>query len=515
MSQNKKIAKNSLILYFRLLITSIIGLITTRIIVQNLGASDYGLYSVVGSVVVMMNFLTTVMVSTTYRYIAFEMGRDDGKYVNKVFNISLLIHIGIAFLVILLAETVGVWYIHNQLNVETGKISDAIFVFRLSILATIINIYSIPFQGFITAIEKFSVSASIEILRSAINLIFVIILAYYLGNKLRFYAVSMTVLALIPSLLFIGYCKIKYTAITSWNIQKDIAKYKEMVAYSGWIMIGAGAYVGKSTGSALIINSFFGTVINAAFGIANNLNNLITMVGSNLGQAAIPQIMKSYSGGDNKRTLHLVAYTSKYTFFLMFIPALPLLLETEYLLKLWLGDIPEYTVIFSKLMIINVLIDALFTGIPAAVQATGKIKWFQIILSSMMLLGLPISYILLKFGYQPYSIQIAYIVIAIANIFVGVFLLKKLINFDIVFLLKTSYFRITIVFLAILPLFFVKFFFIESFLRFLLSSIISVSCLIITIFLIGLENNERDVVRNMIRFMKYKLHLFLNSYLKI
>lgn len=179
MSDNKKIAVNSMLLYARLIITTIIGLIATRIVVRYLGVEDYGLYSVVGGVVVMMAFLNTVMISTTYRFIAFEMGRNDTTAINKVFNISLLIHIALAFLVIIFAETIGVWYINNKLNVEPHQLGNAIFVFRFSVLATIVNIFSIPFQGLITALEKFSVRVSIEIIRSFLNLIFVVSLIYY------------------------------------------------------------------------------------------------------------------------------------------------------------------------------------------------------------------------------------------------------------------------------------------------------------------------------------------------
>jgi len=185
MSQNKTLAKNSLLLYFRLIVVTIVGLITTRIVVRNLGASDYGLYNVVGSIVVMMNFLNTVMVSTTYRYIAYELGKGKEGNVNKIFNISFSIHLALILIVILLAETLGIWYIRNYLNIDPNKLQDAIFVFRFSVLATVINIFSIPFQGLVTALEKFSVKAIIEILRSVVKLIFVILLAYYLGNKLR------------------------------------------------------------------------------------------------------------------------------------------------------------------------------------------------------------------------------------------------------------------------------------------------------------------------------------------
>ena len=330
MSQNKTLAKNSLLLYFRLIVVTIVGLITTRIVVRNLGVSDYGLYNVVGSIVVMMNFLNTVMVSTTYRYIAYELGKGKEGNVNKIFNISFSIHLALILIVILLAETLGIWYIRNYLNINPNKLHDAIFVFRFSILATVINIFSIPFQGLVTALEKFSVKAIIEILRSVVKLIFVILLAYYLGNKLRFYSVLMAIATVIPSFLFIIYCTKKYPLFTKIKVQRDVPKYKEMLGYSGWIMIGAAASVGKNTGTPIIVNYFFGTILNAAYSIANQINNFLILFTQGLTEAAIPQITKNFSGGNNKRVLNLAAYISKYSFLLLLLPALPILLETNF-----------------------------------------------------------------------------------------------------------------------------------------------------------------------------------------
>jgi len=495
MSQNKKIVKNSLILYFKLIITSIIGLYASRVVLQNLGVSDFGLYSVVGSVVVMMAFLNTVMVSTTYRYIAFELGLKKKGNINKIFNISLTIHLFMIILVIVLAETVGIWYIHNKLNVESSKINDAIFVFRMSTLATLFSIISIPYQGLITALEKFKVRAFVEIFNSILKLLFVISLAYFKEDKLRIYAIMMMILSIVSSTSFIYYCKQKHADFVSWKIQRDREKYKEMIAYSSWIMIGAAASVGKSTGSQLIINAFFGTILNAAFGIANRLNTFVLMFSRNLGQAAIPQIIKSFSGGDKDRTFKLVAYVSKYSFLLILIPSLPILLETKYLLVLWLGEIPEYTVAFSRLMIINGLIDSLSSGVSSAVQATGKIKWYQIIMSGINLLSLPLAYFLFKLGYPPFYIQVVYISIAIFSIVIRLIVLKKIINFDIAYLVKTSYMHISFVFISILPFFWIVNLFEPSFYRFFSISFVSLLWLFLMIYLVGMESKEKIMIK--------------------
>jgi len=482
-----------------LIVTSIIGIFTSRFVIDNLGASDFGLYSVVGGVVVMMAFLNTVMISTTYRYIAFEIGKGNMQGVNKVFNISMVIHLCLAFIVLLLTETVGVFYVRHYLVVEPGKILDAVFVLRFSTYATIFSIVSVPFQGLVAAKENFIIQASIEVLRSILALGLAISLFYYFGNRIRYFSLFTTIISVVPAFLFFEYCRRKYSEVVKWKLQRDKSKYREMISFSGWIMIGAGASVGQTSGSALIINSFFGTLLNAAFGIATQVNSIVLVFARNLGQAAIPQITKSFSSGNTERTMSLAAYISKYTTFLMMLPALPILLETRYLLTLWLGDLPPYTVEFCQLMIINALITGLGGGLPAVVQATGKIKYFQIIMSTTSLLSLPIAYGLFKFGYPPSAILFAYISTAVINVIVWQVLLKTIIDFDVVFFLKTAYLKIVYITGLITPLFFIVNLFESSLLRFIIMSLCSIGWLCISIFLFGLEQKEKIMVWTTIR----------------
>ena len=470
------------------------GLFTSRFVIRSLGASDFGLYSVVGGVVVLMAFLNTVMISTTYRYIAFEMGKGNIHGIKKVFNISMVIHLFLAAAVLILTETIGVYYVKHFLVVEPGKLYDALFLLRFSTYAIFFSIVSVPFQGLITAKENFTVSASIEVLRSLLAFALAFSLFYYFGNKLRYFAVFTSLISIVPASLFFLYCRRKYNEIVKWEFQRDKEKYKEMIGFSGWIMIGAGASVGQTSGSALIINSFFGTLLNAAFGIANQVNSIVLMFARNLGQAAIPQITKSFSSGDSERTMSLAAYISKYTTFLMLLPAMPILLETKYLLTLWLGDLPPYTVEFAQLMIINALITGLGGGLPAVVQATGKIKYFQIIMSTTSLLSLPIAYGLFKFGYPPSAILVAYISTAVLNVVVWQILLKTIIDFDVVFFLKTAYLKIIYVTVLSIPLFFIVNLFESSFQRFIIVSLVSIAWFCLTVFLIGLEQKEKDMV---------------------
>lgn len=504
-SDNKTILKNSGILYVRLLIISVTGLFTVRYVLLGLGISDFGLYNVVGGIVILLNVLNTAMISTSFRFIAFEMGRGDLTGVNKVFNISLIIHIFLALFVVLFAETVGKYYLYNYLNVGDLKIGDAIFVFRFSILTAIFSILSVPFQAVITAQEKFSTNSSIEILSCFLRLGAAIIITYYIGNRLRLYAVLMASIGLISSLLYYLYCIKRYFSTIRWNFQRDRAKYKEVIGFTGWVVLGASAAVGKIQGAALIINSFFGTVLNASFGIANQLNTVVLMFSRNLSQAAIPQITKSYSGGNQDRTIQLVSYISKYSFFLLLLPSLPILLETNFILKLWLGKVPILTTVFCQLMIVNALIDGIGSGIPSAIQATGKIKYFQIILSALSLLSLPAAYFALRIGYPPYSILIIYILTSLISVLVMLLLLKKLIEFDITYLVRISYLKIFYVIICLTPLFFIRNLYHEGTTRFFVLTIISVFWFIIAVYQVGLEKKERALVAISIKNMYSKI----------
>ncbi|GAB6142751.1 MATE family efflux transporter [Desulfocicer niacini] len=503
---NFLILKNSGILYARLIITSILGLLASRFVIQGLGVSDFGLYSVVGGIVAMLAFLNTVMISTTYRFITFEMGKKSAVGVNKIFNISLVIHLSLAILVLILAETAGVFYVEHYLQVEPGKTADALFVMRFSALATFFSVASIPYQGLVTANENFVVRASIEIVRSLLAFCAAIII-FYSEEKLRLFAILIAIANGTPALLFWIYCNKKYKEITRWTFQKDRFKYKEMLTFSGWIMIGAAAAVGKMQGSALIINAFFGTTLNAAFGIARQLNSVVLMFSKNLGQAAIPQITKSFSSGNTKRSIDLASHISKYTCFLMLIPSLPILLETDFLLNIWLRDVPPYAVIFCQLMIFDALIGSLGAGIPAVIQATGKIKYFQIILSSTSLMSLPFAYFLFKAGYPPYSIQIAFISTALINVVVRQVLLKRIIDFDVKHFIKISYLRILYVVLLIAPLFFIKNIFHYGTIRFFCFSFFSTCVLFIAISFVGLEKQEKIFAIGIIKkiFLRFKI----------
>ena len=466
---------------------------------QNLGASDFGLYNVVGGIVVLFNIINSAMTSASYRYVAFEIGRGDFPAVNNVFNISLTIHIVMALIVVLFAETVGQYYIYHYLNVLPGKIDDAMFVFRFSVLATVFSVFSIPFQGLITAYEKFSIRAFIEIITSVLRLLVAVALSYFLGDRVRWYSIFTAVVIAIITLIYVLYCYANYKEIIRWKFQADRKKYTEMLGFSGWIMLGTCAGMGKVQGAALMINSFFGTIINASFGIANQLNGLVLTCAYSLNQAAVPQIYKSYSSGNSDRMMQIVIYISKYTVFLMMLPSLPILLETEYLLKVWLGDVPEYTSIFCRLVILNALVNCLSESLFSAVQATGRIKIFQITINMISLFSLPIAFYLFRSGYPPYSVMLAFIATGFINVIASQMLLRRLIQFNTREFIQLFYLKVFYVILLILPLFFFRSFYMEGLMRFVVLSMSSVVWFLVAVYFLGTEKLERSKLSDQIR----------------
>lgn len=503
MSGNKKIAINSLILYIKLIITTLIGLFTMRLVLLELGADDYGLFSVVGGIVVILNLLSTSMLVTTYRFIAIELGKGNIKNLNRIFNTSLTMHLILAALFVLLAETIGVLYIINYLNVSPEKIQDALFVLHLTVLATVFSVAGTPYQGLIVAQERFFITSAIHILCAILTLIFIILLTYYIGNKLRAYAVIMAIINIIPSLFYFIYCFVKNNKVIKWKLNKNKYDYLEILNFMVWSIIGGIAYMSLGQGSALLINIFFGTTLNAAFAIASQISTQTMTFVTNLTQAAVPQIQKSYGSGNSERTLEIVYNISKYAFFVTLIPAVPILLSIDAILRLWLTVVPEFTKPFVVLMLINGLVSSPASGFNAAIQATGKIRKNQTYYSLIMLSILPITYILFLFNFPPYIITVISIGATITYIFVQVHILKNLTDFKVSKYLSKTVKPIFWVALITIPQILIRHYWGQSFIDVIIFSIVSIILIIITIYFIGLNNQEKIVVNNYIKKIKF------------
>ena len=499
MNDNKKIAFNSIVVFVRLVVTSVISLFASRIVLDALGASDFGLYNVVGGIVVVLNVFNNAMLATTYRFIAAELGKRYKGDLNKVFNTSFMIHAVFALLIIILGLTVGEYYIGHYLNVEAEKLGDARFVFHISLITTALSTMLIPYQGLITAYEKFDVLAIRDIVTRILFFVAIYFLLYTDTNRLRLYAWIQLGYNIIYNGSFYIYCKHKYGNVSRYKFYKDFLLVKEMASFALWTLFGAVASVAKSQGCVIIINFFFGTLVNAAFAVATQVENLIQQFARSLNSAAVPQITKNYSGGNQGRSIVLTSYISKYTFILMTMVAFPLLVEMDFILGLWLKEIPAGTVDFCKLMILGGLLGTLGEGIPALVNATGNIRIYQIIFHTFTLLGLPIAWIFYNLGANQNCILIVYCAIYFVSTFVRLFLLKRIYHFDIKQIVRVSYVKICII---SLPLFvFYLFYDSTSFstIGHVMGLIGSELLLMLSVLIVGLDKNERGGINNYLK----------------
>lgn len=493
MNENKRIVKNSLILYARLLIVSVCSLFTTRYALKALGVDDFGLFSVVGSIIVFMAIINTIMVSTSTRFITVALGRGDIEDANKQFNVNLIIHIAIAVATLLLALPLGELYIHKFINYG-GDINNAIMVYRISIISSVISFIGVPYNGLLMAKEKFIVFCSRDVFTAIAKLVTAILLVYYFDNKLLIYALTLGVATAYPTIAFIIYCRKHYPETVRVRLIKDKKRYKEVFTFSAWTAFGAVATIGRQQGAALIINMFFNTVMNTALGIANSVNHLITMFSQNISKPIAPQITKSYAAGDMKRCSTLMVATSKYGFLLMLFISAPFLVKPEWILGLWLGEFPEYTVTFLILITIDSLIMSMNMGIAEVINAHGNIKLFQISINTFRLLSIVVAYFVLRAGAQPYSLFIVYIVFNIIIFFVRQWVLNRTVKFNNMILIKGAYLPSLAVFALFAP---------WMFLDIPLSPIFTLAFmytyLCITILFIGLKRSERRKIFSIIQ----------------
>lgn len=507
MNDNKKIAINSIIIYVRLCVVSLISVILSRVVLDALGASDFGLYNVVGGIVLLLNVLNSSMTSTTYRYLAFEIGKGESGDPNKIFNTSRFIHLFFAILIILIGEPIGEYYILHYLNVLPESIPNAQFVFRLSIISAAINTFFVPNQGLLVAYEKFNVTGIIDIVTNIIKLLLVYLFIYSEGNRIQIYSVIMLSYTILNSLFYHFYCLRYYPSVTSYRRVQDKALYKDMISFSGWTLFGAFANVGKTQGCTIIINFFFGTIVNAAYAVANQIETFIMSFARTLNSVAVPQITKSYSSGDSNRSITLTSYVSKYTFLLMAFISFPIMLEMDFLLSIWLKEVPVGAGTFCCLITLGNLIGCLGEGIPNLINASGKIKAYQVVVHTILIAGLPISWMVYKLGANPYAICIVYCIINFVNSFVKMGMLRRVVEFDIIAFIKTSHLRIILVSVPLLVYFiaYQKYIHLDSPIGHILGMLFSVLVFLFIVFLLGLETSERKVCFKYIKSIASKL----------
>ncbi|MBO5182305.1 MAG: oligosaccharide flippase family protein [Paraprevotella sp.] len=397
---SKRIAKNTLLLYGRMLVTMWISLYTSRMVLDILGVTDYGIYNVVGGVIALMWSLNGALSASTTRHITFELGRNDNKRLQLVFGTSLTIHGIISLLVILVCETIGLWFLCTQMTIPVERMEAAHWVYQFSLLFMVLSIMSVPFNACIIAHERMNIYAYISIIDVLLKLVIVFFLEWLPFDKLKMYALLYFLTQVIIQIIYAYYCRKKFTEVKLdfiWN--KEILK--EMASFAGWNMIGSGSALIMSQGHSILLNQFFGPVVNAAKGIANQVLGMVSKFYGSFQMALNPQIFKSYASQNLSYMHKLIFASSKYSYFMLFLLSLPIAIESDILLNVWLKEVPENTNAFLRLILLTAVINSLANPLVIAAQATGRIKKFQSVESIVLLLILPFTYISFKLGAMP------------------------------------------------------------------------------------------------------------------
>lgn len=445
---NIRIVKNTIIVYVRLVVTAIIGLITSRYVLQILGASDFGLYSVIGGVIVMFTFISGSLQATTVRFINYEMGKSDGN-LNLVFNTSRQIHILFAVAIFILAEILGVYYILNYLNVDAAKIGDALFVFHVSMSVACLGIVNVPYQGLLIAHEKFSHVACVDIFISVAKLVMVIGLFYSNGNLLRLYALGMGGITFISFVVYLFFCWRYWPEVVAYKLSRSARRHKEMLIFNNYTLLTTVSLIGRNQGSNLLINFFFGTIVNAAYAISNTVHTYVNTFAGCFDQASAPQITQSLSRGDNERALFLVNNTCRICILLVEIVFFAMIADLDFILHLWLGDnVPDGTYTFCQLTLLLAVVSATSGGLAQYINGLGRIKWFTIIMSLLYLIAFVISLLSYKMGAPAESIILSFILADVINRGFQLHLLRRMVNFPVSTFLKKAYLRPAMVFLV-------------------------------------------------------------------
>ena len=503
---NKRIAKNTLLLYVRMLFMMAVSLYTSRVVLQTLGVEDFGIYNVVGGVVAMFSVISGSLSAAISRFITYELGKGDKDKLIRIFSSSVTIQLGLGLVILILAEAIGVWFLNAKMTIPVSRIYAANWVFQLSILTFIINLISVPYNAAIIAHEKMSAFAYISIFEAVAKLLIVYMLLWSPFDKLIFYAILMASVALIIRFIYGYYCK-SHFAECNYHFIFDRELLKKMFGFAGWNFIGAASAVLRDQGGNIVINLFCGPAVNAARGIAFQVNTAVHGFVTNFMTALNPQITKSYASGDREYMMTLIFQGARLSFYMLLVLSLPILVNTHYILALWLKIVPEHTVLFVQLILLFGLSESISNPLITAMLATGKIRNYQLVVGGLQLMNLPVSYLLLRMGLFPEVVIIVAIVISQCCLAARLLMLRSMIDLSVRKYLNKVYINVLVVtaIAAICP-FLLAIQMEETFLNFILLCLIAVVCTGITIYYIGCNKTERQFILNKIYAIKNRLN---------
>lgn len=501
---NKRIAKNTSLLYIRMIVVMCIQLYTSRVILNALGISDYGLYNVIGGLVVMFSSLNMSLGSSTSRFFTVELAKDDTSALNKVFSTAMAIHITMAFIVFILAETIGLWFFYEKMVIPPDRISASMWVFQLSVVSSMFSITQVPYNAAIIAHERMNIIAYVGIGEAISKLLIAYLISFSPIDKLIIYAILIFMVQLTVMMTYRFYC-IKHFRETNFNFQRDGSLYKSMLSYSLYDTVGCMAVMAQGQGLNMVLNVFCGTVVNAARAISYQIQAAVSQFASNFMAAVNPQIIKYYTQGNMKDMMQLVRRASIFSFAVLYMIILPVSLEIDYLLEIWLGEYPPYTTSFVVIILINELLNAFRRPRITIFHASGHIKLSNIITGGILFLALPLGYILMKLGYPPTFVFWGMLFTTILADFTNMILLKRYIDYSVIDFWKNVHLRCLFIIASVsfVPIL-IHNAFDYSFLRL---GLVSLSSLISSIFIIWhfvMDENERNKI---ILLLKNKLYV--------
>lgn len=503
---NTRIARNTVFLYVRMIIVLLVSLYTTRALLSALGVEDYGIYNVVAGFVTMFAFLNTSFVATIQRYYNYELGKTGLEGVYRVYISSAIIQLVVAFIVVALAETIGLWYLNNKMVIPVDRLSSARLLFHCSILSMALTILQVPYSSVIMAFEKLDYYAIVGVIDTLLKLLIVIVLDYLGGDRLEKYAILLLCVASVVFLLYFVYAKNKLIK-GKIKLVIDKALLKNMIMFSGWSVMGSFAQVVRNQGINIILNLFFGPVVNAARGVSFQVKGALSGFIANTSLSVRPQLVSSYASGNTSRSISLMFSISKINFLILYLLALPICLEMNYVLHIWLGNnVPEYTVIFSRLILVIALVDVFNGPVTMIMYASGKIGLYNVVTSFLGLFVLPLAYFVLKAGYPPFAVYLMSLFISVVVQLSSVIIMKKLIAVSIRDYFKRVLLPSILILLCSLPIALVPFLVInESLLRVVIVGMVSVVSVGALGYYVGLNNSERELLHSFVgRIIKRK-----------
>lgn len=505
---NKRIAKNTLMLYGRMLFGMFVSLYTSRVVLNVLGVEDYGIYGAVGGFVGMFSLISGSLSSSVSRFLTFELGRGDKESLKQAFSTSLLIHISLALVILLLSETFGVWFLNNRMeNIPADRLYAANWLLQFSVASFILGTLSVPYNAALISREKMDVFAAVGV--TDIIMKFCIVLALqlfpYNVDKLIIYALMGLCWSLVVQFFYIFYCGKHFDEC---RVKPLIyrSKLKDMTGFASWTFIGCAADLLKGAGVDLLLFQFFGPIVMAAKTISGSVNKAVSSFASNFMTALTPQIIKSYAARDLKYTLSLVERGSRFSFYVMMVFVMPIIFETEFILKIWLKTYPEHCVNFVRLVLVISLIEILSSTLIKLQTATGKIRNYQLVVGGMLLMNFPLSYMVLNWGCQPEATLIVAILLGICCLLLRLLFLKKMVGLSIYVYLKNVCLNVLIVTLfTAIPTFVVfKLMHDSGLIKFVLVVSVSVFSSLLSILFAGCTKNERNFIVSKMYVLKKK-----------